>query len=384
MKTLKLHILILAVFTGLKFVNAQPVNDPAWNLQTSKSDEFNSGSVNTSYWYNTYPWGNYSGGAEKDIDTNLTFHYSGAGDTLLVIVCDTMKDTSIIHNKAWDVTPPYYWTTYVYQGGIMQTRPAKIDTDQYKFGYFEISAKYPVSGYFAHWPAFWLWEAHTIAGVSWYNEIDIAEDAPPDSYYGTSMGTNIHICAHCDSTNSNEQNFGQDINLGFNVSAGFHKYAVEWEPTWITWYIDDIPVRTYTDLTDTTIPQNPMAVILSMGVSPYYAFLPANWNNPARFPYGHGNAVPTKYPIDFTINYFRYYTLNTSCTHALTICTPSTDYSTRAVESTIEVGGSCSPTFNTSDKYTLRAVSTITLDKGTTINSNGSGSFTIETLPCPQ
>jgi len=172
------------------------------------------------------------------------------------------------------------------------------------------------------------------------------------------------------------------IQTGFLISAAFHKYAVEWEPNRVTWYIDNNVVATYSDLTGATIPQHPMSAVINFCIDPNYAFLPSNWNNAANVPIPHADSVPTRYPAYFEVDSLMYYTLPTNCSNALTICTPSTDYSSRALEQSIITGGSCSPTFNTSSDYTLRAVNYVELGKGTTINANGSGFFAIETMPC--
>lgn len=358
------------IFLGIQIAQSQiPVNDPAWHLQTSASEEFNSSLDFTNKWYNQYPFGPLNNGAEYNYPANLI-----QTGTTLKIKADTLVPSVLVQPSSYD-TIPENGVTYVYQGGALWSR-----STAYHFGYIEISAKFPTS-YYPYWPAFWMWSKDCSAQPPYTDEIDIAENEAENSKNGYKVGTNIHL--HIPGTNCNGPNHssrdGQDINVPFLLSSGFHKYAVEWWPDKVTWYIDNSAVRTIYDPTGASIPQHAMAVILNFAIDPWYAYLPADWNA-----INHGNSHPTLFPQYFEIDYLRYYKLDADCNNDLTICTPSSDCNTRAVERTITTGGSCSPTYNTSDNYILRATNEVTLDAGTTINANGSGSFAIEITSCPE
>jgi len=370
-----LKLIALLMLTCLYQAKAQiPVNDPAWQIQTGASEEFNAPLDFTTKWYNQYPWGPLNNGAEYNKPANLD---QSTGTTLKIVADTLVPGIHVAPSRYADV-----WAngvTYVYQSGAIQTRQVS-GSDVYKFGYLEVYAKYPTS-YYPLWPASWVWGCD--GGP--YNEIDYAENGAANSYDGHKMGTNKWINT---STCNNASGSGQDITGLPLLSSAFHKYATEWAPDRVNYYFDDVLVRSVSDPSGATIPQNPMAAIINFAIDPWYAYLPSDWNNDTIYHSAtnpvHGNASPTLWPQYLEIDYMRYYKLNTDCNTNLTICTPSTDYSSRAVEKTIEAGGSCTPTFNTSDEYTLRATDNVTLDAGTTIADNGSGYFAIIIMPCPQ
>ncbi|HXB12540.1 MAG TPA: glycoside hydrolase family 16 protein [Bacteroidia bacterium] len=385
MKKLNYIFLFLFAIVLSQTTNGQiPINDPAWQLQptgtSGGSEEFNSALDFTNKWFPQFPWGDYNGGPEIDLQANL-IQTTG---TTLKIKADTLIPSVKRPNSTFNVTNDS--VTIVYQGGCLQSRMLG-GSDVYKFGYLEIYAKYPTSHY-AYWPAFWLWSG----GCSplFYNEIDICENADPISFTGTIMGTNSHLYLSdsCPVTTNTTDQYVPITGLPL-LSSAFHKYAIEWAPDRMIYYFDDVAVRTVYDPTGVLIPQHAMAVILNFAVDPYYAFLPSDWNNPGIYgtPVHHGDHSPTLYPAYFEIDYLRYYKLNADCSTNLTICTPSTDYSSRAVEKSISTGGSCSPTFNpstTASSWTLRATDDILIDSGTTINPSGTGYVILETMACPQ
>ncbi len=51
-----------------------------------------------------------------------------------------------------------------------------------------------------------------------------------------------------------------EINLGFDASADFHRYAIEWFPDRIRWFIDDVLVHDRGSWDPTPIPHLPMAL----------------------------------------------------------------------------------------------------------------------------
>lgn len=370
MKPFKL-VLVLFLLVNLKEMKSQiPSNDPAWILQTNFSEEFNSTLDTINKWRPRYTWGNINNGAEYNYPSNLI----QTGTTLKIKV-DTLTSGVYVTPSIW-ANPPSAGVTYAYQGGILSSMQTA-GVERYKYGYIEGYAKMSTS-YWPYWGGFWLFGCG-----SGYNEIDFFEPNSVDCFNGTQYGTNVHLGPSiCQATSMNYQHI-TNIPL---MSAAFHKYAIEWAPDRLDFYFDDVVVRSIYDPTGTTIPQNPMMLIINLAIDPYFSFLPSNWNNPVYFPNYplHGNQSPTQWPQYFEIDYLRYYKLNVDCNNNLNICTPSSDYNNRPVVKTIVAGGTCSPTFNTSDAYTLRATDYILLDAGSTINDNGSGYFAAITMQCPQ
>lgn len=102
------------------------------------------------------------------------------------------------------------------------------------YGRVEVRAKLPKTG--GTWPAIWMMPTESAYG-GWPNsgEIDIMEHI--GNNYGNVFGT-IHTGAynHILGTHS-----GGGINID-NVTDEFHTYTLEWYPTHMDWYIDDIHI----------------------------------------------------------------------------------------------------------------------------------------------
>lgn len=392
------------VFFGITFLILQiakaqlPVNDASWHLHPGMSDEFNAANINTALWDTTYNFwtgsvlSNVANGAEWDFSSNLIMT-----GTTLKIKADTLSPN---HVSTWGNFPDYgYGTTgqsltYAYQGGVIKSKDAPLDT-LYSFGYVEIRAKFPSKKY-NPWPAFWL---NSISDDNYYNEIDIAENNSLESFKGYQVGNNAWV------NNSGDDPFccGHNTFAIANVlpstdslKGAFHKFAVEWNSTGITYYFDDVPTTTVYDPTGVYIPQNPMRVFLNFCVWPWAAadgvpghghgpILPADWNGLLSGVLPHGNETNRLWPQYFEIDYFHYYTLGKDCSTNLTnLCTPG-GYD-RKVKKSIATDNTCTPTFNPSTaagSYTLRATDYVLLDVGTVIDPSGTGYFVVETMGCP-
>jgi beta-glucanase (GH16 family) len=104
---------------------------------------------------------------------------------------------------------------------------------QQKYGYFEIRSKNPKGA--ATWPAFWLTGAN-----KWPPEIDIFE------MYGRKGKNSIHnqyATIHYGQTGTKSKGFlSRKINLNHTTDTLFHTYACEWDPQYIKFYTDGVPV----------------------------------------------------------------------------------------------------------------------------------------------
>jgi beta-glucanase (GH16 family) len=369
--------LVLPLFVGITEMRAQlPVNDPAWALQTSLSDSFNT--LNLTLWDTTYGYWdtithahyNVANGAEWDFGKNDSI----AGG-YLYIKADTLK-----HNRvaAWGTFPNYGYgdsaqsLTYAYQGGVMATKGSS-----YQYGYLEIKAKFP-SKIWALWPAFWTFGS--ACSPSYINEIDIAELSALQVDSGNHVGNNYHIDnRHCSYDSNGVVSGGYDVRLLVDsLSGAFHKYALEWDKDKMVYYFDDVPT---TFITDTSvIAKYGVRIILGFGIEPWDAILPSGWTNIASL-----NRLPTKWPEYFIIDYFNYYKLTAHCLNHLSVCAP-TDYTRDILQYIIVGGGPCTPNYNGTNRatsYTLRATDYVLLDAGTTINPSSAGYFAIEMMTCP-
>jgi beta-glucanase (GH16 family) len=346
MLKIKTTLLCAILFSLVQMIKAQiPNNDPLSWVTQSQSDDF--GTSLSSKWWTENNMAGHGWSVQKTSNISFTA-------TTLKIKVDTLIPSEYYAGSTYG--------TYYYQSGTVVS-----NLKDFKYGYLEIRAKYP-TGHSAYWPAFWLWNDSCGNPGEWYNEIDIGENGSRDSKDGHRLGTNWWLPdADCGPEVGHLQTvYGLPL-----LDAAFHKYGLLWDPSGLYYYFDDVLVRT--DLNGSAI-NHTMEVILGNGVQ--LDDTSGVWGDP--LPYD-----PTAFPGYFEIDYFNYYKLNIDCGTNKTICTPGTDYSTRAVEKTILTGGVCSPTFNTSSQYTLRATDHVTLDAGTTINPDGSGHFMVLITPCP-
>jgi beta-glucanase (GH16 family) len=104
-----------------------------------------------------------------------------------------------------------------------------------QYGKIEMKAKVPYGQ--GIWPAFWMLGSN-MDSVDWPNcgEIDIMESVSqtPKTVYGTVHGPGY----------SDENGIGGEYPLPQKLSDDFHTYAVEWEPSEIRFYVDNIWYKT--------------------------------------------------------------------------------------------------------------------------------------------
>jgi beta-glucanase (GH16 family) len=113
-----------------------------------------------------------------------------------------------------------------------------LDTDgrfSQQYGYFEMEARLPRGK--GVWPAFWLF-AHP---GNRRPEIDIMEAYPSGEGWGVLDADGIarpNVYAATIWRTEGDQVGQKMIAIGKDLSAGFHKYAVKWEPDKQTFYFD--------------------------------------------------------------------------------------------------------------------------------------------------
>jgi beta-glucanase (GH16 family) len=168
--------------------------------------------------------------------------------------------------------------TYPYTSGVLSTYP----NFSQMYGLFEINCKMPTGA--GYWPAFWMKST-----VAWPPEIDVFE------YYG-SLPTYIYMTNHWSDASTSVHELSTTIDNAISATSEFHTYAVDWEPTYIKWYIDGILVATHNqgDIIDGSsliIPSIPMYMIINLAISPT-----SSWNAPTS---------STVFPQSLTVDYVR-------------------------------------------------------------------------------
>ena len=149
------------------------------------------------------------------------------------------------------------------------------------YGYFEIEARLPRGK--GVWPAFWL--LNHDHPDPYRPEIDIMEAYPgggPDSGWGDGQLRPVMF--------ESTAHFGEGQKVGSrklgtpDLSAGYHKYAVKWEPGKQTYYFDGQPFFTLNVNMDER-----MFLLLSL------QFGSASGDGDASTPTGEGNAYDIRY-----------------------------------------------------------------------------------------
>ncbi|SEK26463.1 Por secretion system C-terminal sorting domain-containing protein [Aquimarina amphilecti] len=161
-----------------------------------------------------------------------------------------------------------------------------------KYGRYEASIKLPSAG--GIWPAFWMLPENG----SWpfTGEIDIMESQHKNP---ESIGGTVHY------SNGGWQYNGREFNAGLDLSAGFHEYAVEWEPNEIRWYVDDQLYHTVTP--GNTVDPWPFSE------GDWYLILNVAVGGPGTPYTGNIPPTPADYPTQMEVDYVRVYsgTFNT-------------------------------------------------------------------------
>ena len=214
----------------------------------------------------------------------LVFADEFEGSTL-----DTNKWTDHLWYQGTDPTPNYGVSNGSLKMWPVAGSPYKRDyrhvtTDgkyHQTYGYFEMEAKLPYGR--GPWPAFWL--LNHDQPDPYRPEIDIMEAYPgggPDTGWSDA---NLHPTTYAASIH-----FGDNAPVGSqkvatpDLSAGFHKYAVKWEPGKQTFYFDGQPF--YTQAVNMS---DRMFILLS------FQFGSASNEGDATTPTGPGNAFEVRY-----------------------------------------------------------------------------------------
>lgn len=181
-----------------------------WNLVWS--DEFGGPNINTSNWN----WETGAGGWGN----NEWQYYTNN------------PDNSYISNGSLVIAARKNHMGYNYTSARMTTK----NKQSFMYGRMEARIKLPAGGP-GMWPAFWML-GNNISSVGWpeCGEIDILEAV---NYFTEVVGA-----VHYGTSNPYVHDYNSSgYNPGLNVSADYHVYAIEWEPTEIRWYFDGVIFR---------------------------------------------------------------------------------------------------------------------------------------------
>jgi beta-glucanase (GH16 family) len=206
------------------------------------SDEFN-GPLTTSVWSNNTPWyTHYTTGELEYYDpSNCTF-----ANGLMTLKSENRSTSG-----------------YSYASGIVTS----LQRTKFSYGYFEIRAKLPKGP--GVWPAFWLTNDHSLE----IDGLEMLGDRP----------SRIYMTLH-----ENSSQIYQGIKDGPDYSAAFHTYGIDWQPTYVKWYIDGVECASYTK----SMPSDPMWICMNTAVGGAWPGSPTS---------------ATKFPVNYDIDYVRVY-----------------------------------------------------------------------------
>lgn len=224
------------------------------NLQwvVTFQDEFGGSTLDLTKWTPCFDWN--TGSCTSSFNAGKE-HYQSSQDqvssgTIKMVaqpLSPALSDTSCFNNSC------------TYKSGMVSTaRPTQASAYLFPFtyGYIESKMKYPgVSGFFT---AFWM--VPTDTGFNYRSEIDIAE------ILGGQPSTVFMTYHYNDRTQSYSPNSGFNNNGACavsNFSTGFVTIGVDWEPTFIAWYINGTKCGQFNGTT-TTIESGPMQLIMDV------------------------------------------------------------------------------------------------------------------------
>ncbi|WP_406207214.1 glycoside hydrolase family 16 protein [Kitasatospora sp. NBC_01560] len=235
-------------------VPAAPAAGGSWRLVFQ--DEFSGTTLDGKDWTTCYDWNNagctnagngerqwYQPGQAKVADNRLTL---------------TAQRRTVTGSDG---------RTYPWVSGMISTGRDNWNAPPrhaFTYGYFAASLKVPANpaGFF---PAFWLIPAATRGTPP---EVDIAEFPNTDQY--------VHMNLHWRGADGSDQHIGQNWGPAA-FSAGYHVFAVDWEPSAVTWYIDGREWFRFTD--PSRIPNVAMEVVINLAVG--YLELPPDTTDSA-------------------------------------------------------------------------------------------------------
>lgn len=253
--------------------------------------------------------------------------------------------------RQYETGNPYSFTS----GWIESRQPYNI-----QFGYIEARINMPYNHLL--WPSFWTFLGDGVTNNTNGAEIDIIELRGSDP--NDRITTNVHY-AYCGSgTPQNECNELQAFNDNyaykeikpdnFSYANQWHKYAVEWSPSKIIWYIDDIPVRKF-DMANNVdpitgqpvYPIDPIRLILAVGVSLDQNMIIRDF---------------TAFPKQMLVDYVAVYELQNDCSNTVQLCDYWFPYWDNKVKNEIFIGnGTCYNFILSGQDVNLRASEGITI-----------------------
>jgi len=335
------NIILITIFFSkyLLIFGQTPINDPHWQLIWE--DQFNS--FDDTKWRKT---NNCDHGGEPQL------YVSQNVNTMFGMLLLTLKREDI---NCTPNAPVNVWECGSCTPGIKKYTSGMVISqvsEQVKYGYIEARIAIPYG--VGYWPAFWTW-----VGTPDYEEIDIFEmlgginDAcEPGLYHNQNvMTSNMHYCGGC--IPGDFFCVGKYQTSHINDYTQWHKYAIEWSPSKITWYVDDIPYRT--EVNDNKFDFT--NIIFNFALN--------NHNFSNEYNYG---GLAYGQSATMLVDYVKYYKLANNCSVTPPICAYNFSTHTNTVKNSIIFGNnSCSISVPSDHPYYFRASEQILINGDFTV-----------------
>ena len=144
------------------------------------------------------------------------------------------------------------------------------------------------------WPAFWLLpQDFTYGGWAASGEIDVMEAVNLGGSGGNTVVGSIHYGGEW----PNNVFSNNEYVVPADATAEFHTYALEWDPTEMRWYVDDVLYSMQNSWSSTAAPfpapfDQPFYILFNVAVG-------GNWPGPPD--------QDTEFPVIMEVDYVRVY-----------------------------------------------------------------------------
>ncbi len=265
MKKLLAFSIALLLFFPLSLNATPPGNSSGWTLVFD--DEFNGPSLNTAVWDTSYAWFQSGPGSPG---RNL---YNDDAEWYVDDPSYHIISNGVLYLKADKVTTE---PGFPYTSAMIETYAAGLD---WMYGYFEASMQIPTGQGF--WPAFWLLPCP----FTWPPEIDIMETYGTTTNMMSNHWTTDYPGIETVGVAGTEAGHATYSYAIPTMSSAFHTYGMEWTPTAITWYIDNVQVaQTTRNVPLAGYGFNGMFIIINLAVCGQAGSCPGPPNGSTVFP----------------------------------------------------------------------------------------------------
>lgn len=226
-------VLAMAIFMAQLATTTQVYAGPdTTGYKIAFQEEFSGKKLDTRKWNYLLPWGAINNKSNREMQGYKQENIVMAGSSLSII------------GKAEN------YKGYKYTSGMINT----YDKFSQQYGIWEISYKMPanVGSGKGYWPAFWLLSGSK-GKFSWPPELDILEAGGPNP-------KKVAHCVHW----VGDKHSCSTIDIPYDGSIKYVTVTVDWQPTYIKWYVNGKLTKTVTD--SAAIPKVPMYILLNMAI----------------------------------------------------------------------------------------------------------------------